>query len=111
MFVFSCFTGLAYADLCRHIIRDDDGSAWLNINRQKNGNPSFIPLLEIPQQLIEKYRGMESGDRVFPMKPNCIMNQQLKEIARQCGIDRRLTFHLARHRNLYFKLKASKLQE
>jgi integrase len=114
MFVFSIFTGLAYADLrnlTRHqIFKDDDGSIWLNINRQKNGNSSFVPLLEIPLQLIEKYRGTAADDRVFPMKSNIIMNVQLKAIAKRCDIERRLTFHLARHSFLSFLLKTSELQ-
>jgi integrase len=101
MFVFSCFTGLAYADLrnlsVHQIFKDDDGTMWLNINRQKTGSSSFIPLLDIPVQLIEKYRGTAPGDRVFPMKGNSIMNRHLKKIARHCGIDRRLTWHAARH--------------
>jgi site-specific recombinase XerD len=48
-------------------------------------------------QLIEKYRGTASGDKVFPMKTCCRMNINLKNIAKLCGIERRLTFHMARH--------------
>jgi integrase len=58
---------------------------------------SFVPLLEIPLQLIEKYRGTTTGDRVFPMKSNITMNVQLKAIAKRCGIERRLSYHMARH--------------
>ena len=101
MFVFSCFTGLAFVDLFnltnRQIVKAEDGTMWLNVTRQKTGSVSKIPLLDVPLQLVEKYRGTGSGDRVFPMKTATIMNLQLKEIAKHCGIKRRLTFHMARH--------------
>jgi site-specific recombinase XerD len=101
MFVFSCFTGLAFIDLFhltnRQIVKDDDDTVWLNVTRQKTGSISRIPLLDVPLQLIEKYRGTGSGDRVFPMKTATIMNLQLKKIAKHCGIERRLTFHMSRH--------------
>jgi site-specific recombinase XerD len=101
MFVFSCFTGLAYIDLFNltngQIVKTDDGSLWLNINRQKTGIFAKIPLLDEPLKIIEKYGGTASGDRVFPVKSNSAINQQLKRIAKQCGIERRLHFHAARH--------------
>ena len=101
MFLFSCFTGLAYVDLHnltnQNIVKTDDGSLWLNINRQKTGAVSKIPLLEIPLQLIEKYRNTDSDERVFPAKSNRMMNIQIKAIAKHCGIDGQLTFHMARH--------------
>jgi len=102
MFVFSCFTGLAYIDLYNltnsHIIKDEGGLLWLNINRQKTGSVSKIPLLDVPLQLIEKYRKTNRGnDKVFPMKRNDLMNEQLKKVAILCGVERRLTFHMARH--------------
>ena len=101
MFVFSCYTGLSYIDLYNltnhQIVKTDDGSLWLNISRQKTDSESKIPLLNVALKLIEKYRGMGSGDKVFPMKSCCHMNEQLKKIAEQCGIERHLTFHMARH--------------
>jgi len=101
MFVFSCFTGLAYIDLYHltndKIVKADDGTLWLNILRQKTDNVSKIPLLEVPLKLIEKYRGTGAGDRVFPVKSCGLLDGQLKKIAELCGIKRRLTFHMSRH--------------
>ncbi len=60
MFLFSTFTGLAYVDLknLRHdnIVQKEDGKQWIVLNRQKTGSTSYIPLLDIPLRLIEKYR-------------------------------------------------------
>jgi site-specific recombinase XerD len=102
MFIFSCFTGLAYIDLFHltneQIVKDNDGALWIDINRQKTGSVSKIPLLKIPLQLIEKYRVTSNGnDRVFPMKCCSVINRQLKQIAELCDIQRNLTFHMARH--------------
>jgi integrase len=101
MFLFACYTGLSYIDLynltnCR-IVKGDDGLVWLNTSRHKTDNESRIPLLDSALQLIEKYKGTTSGDKVFPMKGCGLMNLQLKKIATLCGIKRRLTFHMARH--------------
>ena len=69
MFIFSTFTGLAYADLKRlttsDITRDDDGSWWIHICRQKTDTPSSVRLLDIPLRIIEKYRSQRQGDKVF----------------------------------------------
>ena len=101
MFVFSCFTGLSFIDLYnltnQQIVKTDDGLLWLNIARQKTGSTSKIPLLDGALELIEKYKGTASGDKVFPVKSCRLMNRQLKIIAQQCGIERRLTFHMSRH--------------
>jgi integrase len=101
MFLFSCYTGLSHIDLYnltyRQIEKDDDGYMWLKISRQKTENEANVFLLDEALRLIEKYRETASGDRVFPMKSWGVMNRQLKKIAKLCGIERRLTSHMARH--------------
>jgi hypothetical protein len=60
MFVFSCFTGLAYADICQlseqHLSEKPDGSVWIEIPRCKTDVESKVRLLNIPVSIIEKYR-------------------------------------------------------
>ena len=101
LFVFSCFTGLAYVDLCnltnQQIVKTDDGTFWLHTSRQKTGNDTKIPLLDVPLKIIEKYKVTGSNGRVFPMKGRCCTNRQLKKIAKLCGVERHLTFHMSRH--------------
>ncbi len=69
MFIFSTFTGLAYADLKKlsvnDITRAEDGTWWIHIHRQKTDTPSSVRLLDIPLQIIEKYRDQRTGDKVF----------------------------------------------
>ncbi len=104
IFLFSCYTGLAYADVKKlkrsEIIIGVDGQKWLYSHRQKTETPTRIPLLPIPLSMIEKYADhpqCKLNDRVLPVLSNQKMNSYLKEIADCCGIYKKLTYHIARH--------------
>lgn len=99
MFIFSTFTGLAYADLRRlsdkNITQDGDGSWWIHIRRQKTGTSSSVRLLDIPLRIIEKYRPQRTGDKVFNIYARRYFISLTKELGQAYGFD--LTFHQARH--------------
>ena len=101
MFLFSTFTGLAYADLhklsWKDIITEDDGSLWISANRQKSHTEFNVKLLNIPIQIMEYYKGLASDGKVFPHMSLGQVNVGLKRIARNCGINRTLSFHQARY--------------
>ena len=101
IFIFSCFCGLAYIDvknLRENNIRTSfDGNLWIMGKREKTGVSFNIPLLDIPKMILEKYRGKLRNGSVLPVLSNQKMNSYLKEIGDVCGIDKNLTFHLARH--------------
>jgi site-specific recombinase XerD len=104
IFLFSCYTGLAYADvkkLKRSEIRMGiDGKEWLFIRRQKSESPSAVPLLPIALSIIAKYKEHPRcihSDHVLPILTNQKMNEYLKEIADLCQVDKILTYHVARH--------------
>ncbi len=101
IFIFSCFTGLAYIDvynLTYDKIVTMEGRQWLISNRYKTGIDSNVLLLDIPLSIIKKYDDKDRKDnKVFPMMSNQRINSYLKEIADLCGIKKNLTFHLARH--------------
>ncbi|WP_130733989.1 site-specific integrase [Flavobacterium sp. J27] len=104
IFVFSCFTGLAYIDVkqltSNNIVLDIDGDKWINKNRQKTDTNSKIPLLPTAQYILDKYAEhpvcLNEGN-LLPVPSNQKMNAYLKEIANVCGIKKDLTFHMARH--------------
>lgn len=104
LFVFSCYTGLAYIDVMQlthaNITIGIDGEHWIYTNRQKTSNPVRVPLLPKAMEIIERYsrhpRAIASGT-LFPVISNQKMNSYLKEIADLCEIRKNLTFHLARH--------------
>ena len=95
MFIFSTFTGLAYADLKRLSVNDitqaDDGTWWIHIHRQKTDTLSSVRLLDIPLQIIEKYRSQRTGDKVFNIYGRCYFIMLTKELGKAYGFD--LTFH------------------
>ena len=104
IFLFSCYTGLAYIDV-KNLKRTDiqtgvDGEQWIFINRQKTNVLSRIPLLKPALDLIEKYsddlKCLVSG-AALPVLSNQKMNSYLKEIADCCRINVELTYHIARH--------------
>jgi site-specific recombinase XerD len=104
LFVFSCYTGLAYIDVMtlspEHITIGLDGGRWLCTSRKKTDNEVRVPLLPKALELIEKYKGHPKAshqNKLFPNISNQKMNSYLKEIADLCGIQKNLTFHLARH--------------
>lgn len=101
MFLFSVFTGLAYRDICnltaRNIVRASDGALWIETTRQKTGTPCEIPLMEIPLQILDKYKGLAPDGKLLPMQSCGRLNKNLKVIAKLCGLKRKLIFHAGRH--------------
>ena len=100
IFIFSCFTGLAYIDIAN--LRESDiatksGKRWIVTSRHKTGVSCNIPLLEVPQKILQKYEGKDKKGRLLPILSNQKMNAYLKEIADVCGIEKNLTCHVARH--------------
>jgi site-specific recombinase XerD len=104
IFLFSCYTGLAYVDV-KNLRRSDiqkgvDGEKWIFINRQKTNALSRIPLLKEALRIIKKYDSHPKcivNGVVLPVLTNQKMNSYLKEIADCCGIQTELTYHIARH--------------
>lgn len=104
IFLFSCFTGLAYADLQKlkrsEISTGIDGGKWIFTKRQKTDTASRIPILPMAEEILVKYADhpqCKAKYKVLPILSNQKMNEYLKEIADCCWITKRLTFHIARH--------------
>jgi site-specific recombinase XerD len=104
IFIFSCFTGLAYIDVKNltksHICIGIDGDKWIFTHRQKTESASKIPILPVTQMIIDKYENHPQAvnqNKLLPILSNQKMNAYLKEIAGVCKIDKELTFHIARH--------------
>ncbi len=104
IFIFSCYTGLAYIDVKKlsrsQIVKGVDGEEWIITKRQKTDSPTRLPLLPAALEIMNKYKDHPKcsiDDYVLPVLTNQKMNAYLKEIADTCGIDKNLTFHIARH--------------
>ena len=101
MFLFSCFTGICHADMrslvWKQFEQDASGAWWVSGNRLKTGSKYQVKLLPVALSILNKYKGLAGPEKVFPMSTVKVMDESLKFIAAACGIDKRLTFHLARH--------------
>lgn len=101
IFLFSVFTGIAFSDIrdltCNNLVQAEDGVWWIHSKRRKTGTEFHVPLLELPLQIIEKYRGLNKDGKMFVMLSCSKTNGNLKKIAKICGIKRNITFHMARH--------------
>lgn len=99
MFVFCCYTGLAYNEMVNleksHIIIGFDGNEWINMIRGKTQHLLSVPLLSRGKKIIEKYDYVDEK-KALPKFSNQKFNAYLKEIADIVGLNKRLTHHLAR---------------
>ncbi|WP_179374417.1 site-specific integrase [Winogradskyella wichelsiae] len=97
MFIFCCYTGLAYQEMStlkeEHLIKGVDGGIWIEMMRQKTKSRVSIPLLPTASKILDKYR---PEGRLLPVISNQKFNSYLKEIAELVEIDKRLTHHIAR---------------
>ncbi|MCC8358362.1 site-specific integrase [Salinimicrobium sediminilitoris] len=104
LFLFSCFTGIAYGDIMlltkKNIVEGEDGNLWIITSRKKTSTPVKVPLLPEALGIIEKYKKdyrTSITNTLLPVLSNQKINSYLKEIAYLCKIKKHLTFHMARH--------------
>ena len=104
IFLFCCYTGLAFADVKKLKISEIgvgvDGNKWIFTRRKKTDTISRIPLLPMALEIIDQYRNNTAcinTEKVLPVLSNQKYNEYLKEIANICGISKNMTTHTARH--------------
>ncbi len=104
VFLFGCFTGMAYSDLkeltTKELIEDSKGKMWIVKKRMKTGNPINIRLPEPAIIILKKYEQHPlrlRENKLLPVSSNQKMNAYLKEVGDLCGIPKSLTTHMARH--------------
>lgn len=94
LFLFQCYTGLAYADLMaftKDSIQVFDGYKTIRSNRVKT-DENFISLfLPEAESIADKYK------YELPRLTNQKYNEYLKEVATGAGINKTMTSHTARH--------------
>lgn len=102
IFIFCCFSGLAFSDV-QKLTFDDvkksfDGEQWIIAKRKKTNTTFSVKLLPIANQLIEQYRAVAKSKFIFPVPSNTEnMNRCLRRIAKICGITKWISSHMARH--------------
>jgi integrase len=94
MFIFACYTGLAYSDLIK-VNKDDifeeGGDLCIVDRRQKTGSDYSIVLLPKALEILERYHYN------INLMSNQKCNENLKLIAHMAHIPINLTMHVGRH--------------
>ena len=104
MFLFSIFTGLAFADLqslrASQIETNNEGKRYIRKARQKTEVESLIPLHPIAELILSLYTKENSKEdyKIFPdtMSKGKLLTH-LKVVGLACGIRTPLCYHVGRH--------------
>ena len=114
MFIFSCFTGLAIADMEHlqfgHVLTAAGGQRYIRKERQKTKVEFIVPLHPIAEAIINQCKEeqplnkesqtVKDKDSSFIFRTNCsrsVMSAKLSIVGKACGIRERLSYHMARH--------------
>lgn len=103
-FLFCCYAGLRYSDfinLTAANIVELHSETWLIYKSVKTGIDVRLPLYLLFEgkgiQFLERYKG--DLNSFFKLKDNSNVNKDLNVLAKLAGIDKRISFHTARHTN------------
>ncbi len=100
IFIFGCWTGISFVDI-KKLTTDNivelNGSRWIVSKRQKTGVPFQIKLMDIPAQIIERNKPFRNGKNLFNINSYDMVNRRIKTVAKMCGIEKNISFHLSRH--------------
>lgn len=100
IFIFGCLTGISFIDI-KNLTTDNlvtlNDSLWISSVRQKTKIPFRVKLMESACKIIDRYEPFRCGNRLFNVYRNGWTNTLLKQIADECGINKRMTFHMSRH--------------
>jgi site-specific recombinase XerD len=110
MFMFACYTGLRFSDtsaLSKDCIKERAGGLHLEMKMQKTDEQINLPIYLLhngkPIELLKKYE-VQDRKYYFDDLTNQYVNRSLKEIAALAGIDKKITFHMARHTSATYLL-------
>ena len=114
LFLFGCWTGISFTDI-KNLTTDNiveiNGASWIVSKRQKTGVPFQIKLMDIPMQIIRRYEPFRRDKRLFNIGSLDMVNKRIKAVAKKCGIEKPVSFHLSRYYLLSYQLKISSLYE
>lgn len=101
-FLFSCFCGLRHCDIATltwgNLRKDNMGKTQLHITQQKTQESISLPLSKEAVKQLPKRNGASDTDRVFhDLISLGRTNEILSRWAKDAGINKHITFHVARH--------------
>ena len=100
-FLFSCYTGLRFSDIknlrWENVTTRDDGKMYIDYRQQKTGKVETLPLAQKAVELLPDKGTEKLTDNVFNFGNNVYSNTELKLLSALSGINKKITFHVARH--------------
>lgn len=101
-FLFSCFCGLRHCDINTltwgNLKKNNSGKTQLHITQQKTQETISLPLSKEALKHLPKRNGASDTDKVFhDLISLGRSNEILSRWAKAAGIDKHITFHVARH--------------
>lgn len=98
IFIFAVFTGLAFIDI-KELKPSDmvtiNGGTWIVSKRHKTQIPFQVKLLNIPLEILKRYH--QEGQTVFPPMEYRTMAKRIHRVMNECGFQKHITMHCARH--------------
>lgn len=92
-FLFCCYTGLRFSDI-KNLKRDNINEGVMNLRMHKTEREIYIPL---PKKAINLLPENETGKNIFKVITNQKTNTYLSDIMSKAGINKKISFHCARH--------------
>lgn len=107
-FLFCCYTGLRYSDIktfsfanikTEYIFQNGENKERkiIEIRMHKTQKKVRIPIIKQAYELIDFSMQKYKTQTVFNVLSSQPTNRYLKEIAKEAGIEKKITFHVARH--------------
>lgn len=96
-FLFACYSGLRYQDMKNLAWKHIQDRSWINIVMHKTKEAVRIPIIEAAQKLLPDNPASIQSLKVFRVFTDQPTNRYLKDIASHAGINKRISFHSARH--------------
>ena len=101
-FLFSCFTGLRFCDVrgltWGKLRKDNLGKTFITFTQEKTKKWENLPVCDEAMKFLPERGDAKEDDRVYNLSAN-EYNRVLKTWAKAAGIDKNVTFHMARHTN------------
>ena len=106
MFLFSCYTGLRFSDIVS-ITKDNflfiEDKVWLIYSSVKTDVHVRLPLFLLfdgkSLPIYERYKNNPWTLFDMPVSSNSNVNKQLRRICKMANVDKKVSFHTARHTN------------
>lgn len=106
-FLFACYTGLRFSDVNnlnrkqhifgKYVLNPETNEmiyrVYIELMMEKTGRPVFIPLIDKAVELLNE----TESEFVFEKISNQKVNEHLKNINKKASLNKKLSFHVARH--------------